>query len=122
MSAFSGVATLGVQPIWDGVVARTVHGDRLTLAVVELDAGSSIPSHSHDNEQLGLVIEGTIRFTVGDETRELGPGATWCIPSQVSHGVVAGLEGAVVVEVFAPARDDWRSLETRPAGRGRWPA
>ena len=39
---------------------------------------------SHENEQLGMVITGSVTFTIGDETRELGPGGTWRIPSDTS--------------------------------------
>lgn len=80
-----------------------------------------MPSHEHDNEQLGLLIEGSLTFTIGTETRELGPGATWRIGSESPHSVRAGPGGAVIVEVFAPARDEWHALETRPPAPGRWP-
>jgi quercetin dioxygenase-like cupin family protein len=44
------------KQIWDGACARVVEGERITLAVVELDPGAVVPQHRHDNEQLGLVI------------------------------------------------------------------
>lgn len=121
MAALRDLDRLDLQQIWDGVAARTVHGERSTLAIVELDAGSVVPEHSHDHEQLGLVLQGTLTFRVGDETRTLGAGGTWRIPSSVPHEVRVGPEGAVVVDVFAPAREDWRDrdrLERAP----RWPA
>jgi hypothetical protein len=61
-SLFSYVAETSPQRIWDGVVGRARHGSELTLAVVELDAGTVIPEHSHVNEQIGLLIEGTVTF------------------------------------------------------------
>ena len=77
--------------------------------------------HYHPNEQLGIVVRGTVSFRVADETRELGPGGTWRIPSNVPHEVHAGAEGAVVLDVFAPRRDDWRELERGAAKPPRWP-
>ena len=121
MSPLRDLNELELQRIWEGVAARSVHGERLTLAIVELDADSVVPEHAHDHEQLGLVLRGTVTFRVGDETSELGPGGTWRIPSNVPHDVQVGPEGAVVIDVFAPARDDWRArgrLERDP----RWPA
>jgi quercetin dioxygenase-like cupin family protein len=115
------LAELDLQQIWDGVAARSVHGDRLTLAVIELDPGSVVPEHRHDHEQLGLVLHGSVTFRVGDERRELGAGGTWRIPSNVPHEVHVGPEGAVVIDAFAPTREDWRDraeLERAP----RWPA
>jgi quercetin dioxygenase-like cupin family protein len=98
-----------------------VSGDRITLAIVELDAGAIVAEHAHENEQLGIVLRGSMSFRVGDETRELGPGGTWTIPANTPHEATAGLEGAVVIDVFAPPRDDWRALEPLQARPPRWP-
>jgi quercetin dioxygenase-like cupin family protein len=56
--------------------------------------------------EIGLLIQGTLTFTVGDETRELGPGGTWRILSNVPHTCVAGPDGAVAIDVFAPGRPE----------------
>jgi len=45
------------------------------------------------------------------EVRELRPGATWVIPGNVPHSVRSGAEGAALIELFAPPRDDWGGLE-----------
>ncbi len=100
--------------VWEGVVARRVQGDRLTLAVVELAPNAVVPEHRHPHEQCGLVIEGEIRFRIADEERELGPGGTWRIIGDTPHEVVAGPQGAVVIDAFAPPRDDWS--DRPPAG------
>ena len=47
------------------------------MAVVEVDPGAVLPEHDHVNEQFGMVIEGTMHFRVGEETRTLGPGGIW---------------------------------------------
>jgi quercetin dioxygenase-like cupin family protein len=62
-----------------------------------------------------------MRFRVGDEERELAPGATWCIPSNVPHSAVAGPDGATVIDVFAPVRDDWAQIPHGDPRPGRWP-
>ena len=121
MAPFDDIATTGPIRIWDGVLARTVEGAQLSLAVVELDPGSVVREHAHENEQLGLVVSGSVAFRIGDETRELGPGESWQIPPNVPHEVHAGPEGAIVIDAFAPARDDWRALEREPAQSPRWP-
>jgi len=58
---------------------------------------------------------------VGGELRELGPGGTWRILGGQPHEVMAGAEGAVVVEAFAPVREDWDVFEALAPRRGRWP-
>ena len=120
LSAFGDLESTEATRIWDRILARSVNGDRLTLAVVELEPGAIAAAHSHENEQLGIVLRGTMDFRVGDERRLLGPGGTWRIPSNVEHEATAGSEGAVIIDVFAPPREDWRSLETADS-RPVWP-
>jgi quercetin dioxygenase-like cupin family protein len=121
MRAFRDLGAEAPLRIWDGVRARAVHGERITLSVVELDAGSVIPEHAHEQEQVGMLVRGSLSFRVGEERRELGPGAAWCIPSQVPHEVRTGPDGAVVIEVFAPPRSDWEALERDPPSPLPWP-
>ena len=121
MSAFDDLSAMAPVDIWDAVAVRAVHGERLTLGVVELDANSVVPEHAHDNEQLGIVLSGSLTFRVGDETRELSSGGTWAIPSNVPHEVRVGPEGAVVLDVFAPGRADWAEREASGKRPPRWP-
>ena len=121
MTVFADVDGIPPQRIWDGILARTVHGERLSLAVVELEPDTVVPEHSHDNEQLGLVITGPVSFRVGTETSELGTGGTWRIQSNTPHEVHAGPEGAVVIDVFAPVRADWDALEKLEPRTPAWP-
>ena len=121
MSAFAGLSSLDLQRIWNSVHGRVVHGEKITLGVIELDPNSHVPEHQHENEQLGMCLRGSLGFRVGDETRELAAGDTWSIPSNVPHEVQVGPEGAVVIDVFVPTREDWREadhVEPRPP---RWP-
>ena len=122
MSAFDELRGIAPQDIWNGVAVRAVHGERVTLGVVELDPNSAVPEHRHGPEQLGMVLSGSLTFRIGDETRELGPGGTWCIPTDVPHEVKAGPEGAVVIDVFGPTRDDWAALEPSEPRAPRWPS
>lgn len=120
MSAFGGIDRLEHLRIWDGVTAQAVEGERTTLAIVDLEPGSTVSEHRHENEQLGVLIRGAMRFRVDAETRDLVPGDTWQIPGSVPHEVTAGPDGALAVECFTPARADWAGLarlEGRPAPR-----
>jgi len=122
VSAFDSLASLDLHRIWDGVHVRVVDGERVTLGVVELDANSVVPEHSHDPEQLGMCLAGSLVFRVADEKRELGPGDTWSIPSNVPHEVHVGPDGAVVIDAFAPTRKDWNEAPRADAREPRWPS
>lgn len=121
MSAFAKISELGPLPIWSGVVGRAVQGANITMAVVELEPNSVVPEHQHANEQLGVVLKGTMTFTIGDERRELVPGDMYTIPGNVPHHVVTGPQGAVVVDVFAPVRADWSRFTPGAPQPPRWP-
>ncbi|HET7677843.1 MAG TPA: cupin domain-containing protein [Candidatus Limnocylindrales bacterium] len=120
--ALRGVAGLDVLDIWEGVVARRVEGERITLSVVELAPDSIVPEHRHPNEQLGIVLRGGLRFRVGDEERELSPGDTWTIPGGVPHEVHTGPDGAVLIDVFSPPRRDWDAAPRSGPRPPVWPA
>jgi quercetin dioxygenase-like cupin family protein len=108
--------------VWgDAVRARRVQGEKVTLAVVELAPNATVPEHRHPNEQLGMVIQGSVTFTLDGETRDLGPGGTWRILGDRPHVVQAGPEGAVVIDVFSPIRSDWDRFEPLPARPPVWP-
>jgi quercetin dioxygenase-like cupin family protein len=107
MTNLADLAELDAIQVWEGVVARRIEGRKLTLAVVELAPDAIVPEHRHPNEQCGLVIEGEVTFRIGDEERVLGPGGTWRILGDTPHSVITGPAGAVVIDAFAPARDDW---------------
>jgi quercetin dioxygenase-like cupin family protein len=121
MDAMRPIDQLSRREIWDGVTARMVEGERMTLAIVEIAPGKRVPEHTHDNEQIGFVIDGSVTFTVGGEVRELGPGGTWRIFSNVPHHVDVGPRGAVVAEAYAPGRADWAALPQLQPASPVWP-
>lgn len=89
-----------------GVRLRVSHGPNLMLSYVELDEGAVVPRHQHPHEQGGMVVSGRVRFTIGDETKECGPGDLYLIPPNVPHTVTA-LTAAEVLDVFTPIREDY---------------
>ena len=118
---FKNLADIGPLHIWSGVVARAVEGKEMTLAIVELDPGSHVMQHQHPNEQIGVVLKGTMTFTIGGERRDLVAGDTYCIPGNVPHEALTGPDGAVVVDCFAPVRDDWRKFAPGAPAPPLWP-
>lgn len=118
---YAKLSDLNQLAIWPGVVARAVNGDRMTLAVIDLDPNADVAEHHHENEQLGVVLKGEITFTIAGKVRALHAGDAYAIPSNVHHSARAGGSGATVVDAFAPVRVDWESKERLPAAAGNWP-
>ena len=122
MSVYDDLGSIAPLPIWDGLLARPVLGEQSTLAIVELAPNVAVPEHSHANEQLGVLVSGSVTFTIGGDVKEVGPGGTWRILGHVPHSVVGGPSGAVLVESFAPGRDDWEKRERVAPSLPRWPS
>lgn len=95
------------RTLTDGVEARIFPGEKMTVSVVELAPGTKSPVHSHPQEQWGFLMKGSAVRILGDEEAEMTPGDFWVTPGNVPHGIVAGPEGAVVVDVFAPPREEY---------------
>ncbi|HEY3524231.1 MAG TPA: cupin domain-containing protein [Candidatus Limnocylindrales bacterium] len=122
MANLVDIATVAPLEVWgDAVQARRIEGERISLAVVELAPNALVPEHRHPAEQLGLVISGSVHFRIDDEERDLGPGGTWRILSDHPHEVRAGVDGAVVIDVFNPPRRDWDALRVLGVRPPVWP-
>jgi quercetin dioxygenase-like cupin family protein len=88
---------------------RLITGDRMMLAHVYLKKGCIVPKHSHENEQFTYILEGALRFWIGDDSGEevvVRAGEVLHIPSNVPHQAEA-LEDTLDVDVFDPPRQDW---------------
>jgi quercetin dioxygenase-like cupin family protein len=105
---FPTESELGRHTIFPGVNIRTAAAERMLVAVVDLEPGSVVEEHSHPHEQVGLWLAGKARFTIGDETRTVGPGDLYRIPGGVKHKVVVLDEPARAVDIFCPVREEYR--------------
>jgi quercetin dioxygenase-like cupin family protein len=88
---------------------RLISTDRMMVAHVYLDEGAIVPMHSHENEQLTYILEGVLRFWLGeDESQQVdvAAGEVLHIPSWVPHKAQA-LEQTLDMDIFCPPRADW---------------
>lgn len=93
----------------EGVHRRTMAiTDEAMLCQFLLEAGSTVPTHSHMNDQVGYVVSGKIEMTIGSQIRKLVPGDSYAIPGGISHSALA-LEDSWVIDVFSPPREDYRT-------------
>ncbi|HTE52568.1 MAG TPA: cupin domain-containing protein [Kofleriaceae bacterium] len=97
------------ERVTDSIDRRLVTGQRIMLAHVYLARGSVVPRHSHENEQITYILEGALRFTIGEDGAQeivVRAGEVLHIPSNVPHEAEA-LEDTLDVDVFSPPRQDW---------------
>lgn len=84
-----------------------VYGERIMVARLVLRKGALVPEHSHENEQVTYVVEGALRFTMGDgRVITVSAGDVLVIPSNLPHQVEA-LQDTLNIEIFSPPRADW---------------
>ena len=91
-----------------GVLRRVLAcGDEVMVVQFTIDEGAEVPAHSHPHEQVGHVVSGRMKFRIGDEVRELGPGDGYSVPGGVTHGAI-GVTRVIAVDSFHPVREDYR--------------
>ena len=101
------VLGLNVEP---GLVLRPVFGRNLTMSFVYMEPHSVAPVHSHPQEQIGTMIEGSYEFDLAGEKRWVHKGEVYVVPPFVPHGAVTGDEPCVALDVFSPPREAFAEL------------
>ena len=97
------------EKVSDTLDRRLITGDRVMLTHVYLKKGSIVPRHSHENEQITYILEGGLRFWIGEDESEVidvRAGEVLHIPSFVQHKAEA-LADTLDVDIFSPPREDW---------------
>jgi len=103
---WSDVPLETVTPMLD---RKLITGDTMMIAQVFLKKGCIVPRHQHHNEQLTYILEGGLRFWIGEDESEVLDvlaGQVLHIPSNVWHKAEA-LVDTLDVDVFSPPREDW---------------
>ncbi|HYK83562.1 MAG TPA: cupin domain-containing protein [Gemmatimonadales bacterium] len=94
---------------------RVITGDRVMVAHVYLKKGCVVPKHAHENEQFTYILEGALRFLVGEDGGHevvVRAGEVLHLPAHVPHEAHA-LEDTLDIDVFAPPRADWLAKTDR---------
>jgi quercetin dioxygenase-like cupin family protein len=97
------------ERVTDMLERRLITGERMMLAHVYLKKGCIVPKHSHENEQITYILEGALKFWIGEDGSEeitVRAGEVLHLPSNVPHKAEA-LEETLDVDIFSPPRQDW---------------
>ena len=101
------------EPLSEVLSRKLITGDRMMLAHVYLKKGAIVPRHSHQNEQITYILEGGLRFWIGEDESQMIDvlaGEVLHIPSLVQHKAEA-LEDTLDVDIFSPPRFDLSEKE-----------
>ena len=94
-------------PLAPGVVGKPLLGEEVMFNLVECEPGAIVALHSHPHEQLGIILRGSLTLEIAGEPHELGPMQAVALPGGIEHSAVAGPDGAVMLDVFTPVREDF---------------
>jgi quercetin dioxygenase-like cupin family protein len=95
-----------VEELTPSIGRQVVHTETMTIARIHLRLGAVVPRHAHPHEQVANVLEGSLRFVVGEAEHVVSAGESMIVPGGVPHEVEA-LADSLVLDVFSPVRDDW---------------
>ncbi|MEA2249535.1 MAG: hypothetical protein QOH46_4064 [Solirubrobacteraceae bacterium] len=97
-------AAMAVEEPYPGVRRRAFSSRQATVTTYSFEPGARFPTHRHPEEQVTLIEEGDVAFTVGDELHALSAGAWSIVAGGVEHGIRAGQNGARIVAIVSPPR------------------
>ncbi len=93
----------------EGIKTSIFSGDQAMLSIVRFEPDSIGAIHDHPEEQWGICMSGSgIRIQDGIRV-PVEAGDFWLTPGGVSHGMEAGKNGMVVIDVFAPPRGSYKT-------------
>jgi len=119
MSAHDSVAGLEPRQIWDGVVARTLHGAGITVGILEFEPMTQVAESRQ--RAIGTRPQGVDHNGHRRRTSRLQVGGMYSIGSGVPDSGEAGPDGATVLDVFSPVRSDWNDTPRMAVAEARWP-
>ncbi|HEY5764478.1 MAG TPA: cupin domain-containing protein [Candidatus Deferrimicrobiaceae bacterium] len=108
MQRFWKPGEISPRELVPGVTAKIASGERIMFSLVTLEPNAVVPEHSHPHEQMGMMVSGTMEFSIAGETRTFSGDEIYLVPGGVPHRAVAGPDGAVALDVFSPPREEYR--------------
>jgi quercetin dioxygenase-like cupin family protein len=85
-----------------------LHGEKMMMVLSATLPGHSVPSHSHPQEQIGIVYSGKAVLRIGDKEKNVKKGDFYRIPANVPHGdTCIGEKPFIMLDIFYPVREDF---------------
>tara|TARA_R110002051_G_scaffold178063_3_gene247876 strand:- start:565 stop:882 length:318 start_codon:yes stop_codon:yes gene_type:complete len=95
------------KEIMPGYHGKLVHTQNMSIAFWEVEKGAEVPLHSHMNEQVMQVLEGSFEFTLDGNTKVYEPGDIVVIGPHMPHSGKA-LTNCKLMDTFSPAREEYK--------------
>lgn len=101
-----------VEPFDGAFVTQVLAGEQMSVQHFRAEGGLA-PEHSHEHEEVGYPVEGSLTLVVEGTEHTVRTGEVYCVPSGVTHAIGnAGTEPGVGIMVFSPPRPfHWTSSD-----------
>ena len=96
-----------VENIAEGIDRQMVVGQDIMICKLRFDPFVVTPAHSHPHEQMTLVMQGKVKFILGNETQIVAAGDVLHFPSNHWHGATMLDEEVILIDIFSPIREDF---------------
>jgi len=100
--AFLTIKGLELREFRPGLRSHAILGNKLVMAIMELEVGFVDPGHAHPNEQCGYVLQGELEMAVGDERQTLKAGDAYFVPGDALHSFRVRGRPVLVLDVSTP--------------------
>ncbi len=102
---FWDLKTLKLEEFRPGIWSKIETSKNLTMAVMEIAPGKEGAAHDHPFDQCGIVVEGEIEMSIGDEKKLLKPMETYFIPAGINHNWKTISLSAKILDVVAKSNE-----------------
>ena len=107
---FANLYKLPEREMLKGVHLRILPCDKMMFSIVRFEPHSTVPTHHHPHEQIGVILEGELELWINDDRRTLHRGDMYTIPGNVPHGGETKNSTCLALDVFHPLRDEYVAL------------
>jgi len=104
---FFKVNELKTKEVMKGITKRSVANKKSMITFFEFVPNSIVPEHKHPHEQITVVTAGSLKMTVGGETKTLKVGEGVVIPPNVEHKAISSKQITKAFDTWYPLREDY---------------
>ena len=96
-----------VEQVAEGIERQMVVGQNVMICRFRFAPLTVTAEHTHPHEQMTLVMAGRVKFFIEGEERIVAAGDVLHFPPHNRHGATMLDEEVVLIDIFAPIREDF---------------
>ncbi len=100
---------LTLKPAVTGAGMWAVGLEKAMMTYFDLEPNTSFPEHSHEAEQITMILQGELTFVYQGNKVTLKQGDVIAIPSNVTHSAFTDDQPCIAVDAWSPVREDYKN-------------